>query len=207
MNRIPFSIEFEAVASYEGRETTSRPLRRLHANRGFSIVEALVASAVILIALGAVFQVSGRCMDIVRSSRNVSKASAMIHERMQQLRATNWETLTDSDSYENQTWVDPEDNSTENVPGLLADSSCCGSELVQMGSVETVRVSAYRPSASAAPVPTPITAVKNAAGAQITCAETDLSDELMVRVDIRLTWNEGRRGTRSLGASSIVARK
>ena len=183
-------------------------LRGLRLNEGFSILEALVASVVILIALGAVFQVSGRCMDIVRASRNVSAASAMLHERMQQLRTTNWEILTDSDSYVNQTWVDPEDNSTESAEGLLEDSSSCGSELRRLGAVETVRVSAYRPTASAVPIPSAITAVKDSAGGRVTSAATDLSDESMVRVDIRFTWNDGRRGgTRSLGVSSIVARK
>ena len=185
-----------------------RTLRRQRSKGGFSILEALVASMVILIALGAIFQMSGRCMDIVRCSRNVSMASAMLHERMQQLRSTNWETLTDSESYANQTWVDPEDNSTESVAGLLEDSSSCGADLRQLGTKETVTVSAYRPNASALPVPTAITAVKDSAGSRVTPAATDLSDELMVRVDIRLTWNDGRRGgARSLGVSSIVARK
>ncbi len=207
MIKNPYTIESEPVAPQKERQSPCRALRGLNLNGGFSILEALVASVVILIALGAVFQVSGRCVDIVRSSRNVSKASAVIHERMQQLRSTNWETLTDSESYTNQTWVDPEDNSTQSVAGLLEDPSSCGSEMRQLGSVETVRVSAYRPTASVVPVPAAITAVKDSAGSRITSAATDLSDELMVRVDIRLTWNDRQRGTRSLGISSIVARK
>ena len=147
-------------------------------------------------------------MDIIRASRNVSLASAMLHERMQQLKSTNWETLTDSESYERQTWVDPDDNSTETVEGLLDDSSHCGSELRQMGSLETVKISAYRPTASGAPLPPSITAVKDSTRSRVTSAATDLSDELMVRVDIRITWNDARRGgARSLGISSIVARK
>lgn len=132
----------------------------------------------------------------------------MLHERMQQLRITNWEALTDSDSYVNHTWIDPEDNSTERIPGLLEASSNCGLELRQLSSVETVTVSAYRPNASALPVPTTITAVKDSTGSRVTSPASDLSDELMVRVDVRLTWNDGHRGgTRSLGVSTIVARK
>ncbi len=190
------------------RRSPGRILRGLHAFGGFTILEALVASVVILVALGAVFQVSARCMDIIRASRNVSLASAMLHERMQQLKSTNWETLTDSESYTRQTWVDPEDNSTETVEGLLDDSPRCGSELRQLGSLETVKVSAYRPTANGAPLPTSITAVKDSTGSRVTSAAADLSDEMMVRVDIRITWNDARKGTaRSLGISSIVARK
>jgi hypothetical protein len=185
-----------------------RALRGRRAAGGFTLVETLVAAFVILTALGAVFQVSSRCMSIIQCSHNVGLASAMVHERLQQLQATAWETLTDGESYANQVWTDPEDGTTETADGLLKNAPESGAALRQSGVIEVVRISAYRPIPNAAPVPAPITATRNAATATVTSAATNLVDEKMVRIDVRLTWTDARMGIpRSLGASAIVAQK
>ena len=63
-------------------------------------------------------------------------------------------------------------------------------------------------SATAAPVPAPITVTRNATTATLTSGATNLVDEKMVRIDLLLTWTDGRVPVaRSLGLSSIVARK
>jgi hypothetical protein len=174
----------------------------------FTLIETLMAAIVVLTAMGGIFLVSSRCVGMIGSSRDVADASAMLQERMQQLQATPWETLTDSESYEDQVWTDPEDGTTENVDGLLKNATQSGSTLRQRGALESVRVSAYRPMASSEPVPAPITATRNATTATFTGTETNLVDEKMVRIDLRLTWTDGRmRLPRSLGLSAIVARK
>jgi hypothetical protein len=159
-------------------------------------------------SMGAIFLVGSRCMGVIQSSQDVAAASATIHERIQQLQATPWETLTDSESYADQVWTDPEDGTTENVDGLLKSATTCGSELRQRSPVESVRISAYRPVASAAAVPAPITVTRNATTATVTSAATSLVDEKMVRIDVRLTWTDGRlKLPRSLATSAIVARR
>jgi hypothetical protein len=172
------------------------------------LVETLVATVVVLTAMGAIFLVSSRCMRIIQSSQEVAVASSILNERIQQLQATDWETLTDSDSYTDQVWTDPEDGSTENANGLLkfATQSCTVMRLPNL--VETVRVSAYRPVAVATPVPGAITAQRTAAAAMLTSAASNLGDERMVRIDLRVTWTASRMGVaRSLGISSVVARR
>jgi hypothetical protein len=158
--------------------------------------------------MGAIFLVSSRCMGIIKSSHDIDIASAMLHERMQQLQDASWETLTDSESFTDHVWTDPEDGSTENVDGLFKNATQAGSELRQRGIVESLRISAYRPVALATPEPTPITATRSATAATLTSAATNLVDEKMVRIDLRLTWKDGRLGLpRSLASSSIIARR
>ena len=82
-------------------------------------METLVAAFVVVTAMGAVFLVGSRCMGIIRCAQDVATASSALHERMQQLQATPWETLTDSESYTDQVWTDPEGGTTQNVDGLL----------------------------------------------------------------------------------------
>jgi prepilin-type N-terminal cleavage/methylation domain-containing protein len=175
---------------------------------GFSLIEVLMATVVILTAMGAIFLVGSRCMGIIQSSNEVAAGSAALHERMQQLQATDWETLTDSESYADQVWTDPEDGTTENFTGLLKNATQSGSELRARGAVESVRISVYRPVANATAVPAPITVTRSGSTATVTSAASSLVDERMVRIDLRLTWNDGRsKVPRSQGLSTIVARR
>ncbi|MEQ1860761.1 MAG: hypothetical protein ABMA13_12575 [Chthoniobacteraceae bacterium] len=176
--------------------------------RAFTLIETLVAAMVVLTAMGAIFLVSSRCMSIINCSHDVAVASAVLQERMQQLQATSWDTLTDSDSYSDQVWTDPEDGTTENVAGVLKGATQSGEQLTQRGAVESIRVSAYRPIASAAPTPASITATRTGSTVTITSAATSLADEKMARIDLRLTWTDARMGIpRSLGMSAVVARR
>lgn len=174
----------------------------------FTLIEVLMATMVIFTAMGAIFLVGSRCMGIIQCSQDVAAASATLHERMQQLQATPWLTLTDSESFADQVWTDPETGTTENFNGLLKNATTTGSELRQRAAVESVRVSAYRPIASAAAVPAPITVTRTATTPTVTSAATSLVDEKMVRIDLRLTWTDGRvKIPRSLALSTVVARK
>lgn len=176
--------------------------------RAFTLVETMVAAMVLVIALGSIFLVSSRCIGIIRSCQNVAVASAMLQERMQQLQGTDWETLTDSESYTDQVWVDPETGTSENADGLLKTATRASSAIEQAGFLETVRVSAYRPIANAAPVPAAITATRTVTTATLTSGATNLVDEKMVRIDVRVTWTEGKAAVpRSLGSSAVIARK
>jgi hypothetical protein len=163
---------------------------------------------VILTALGGIFLVSNRCIGIIRNSHNVAVASAILQERMEQLKAEGWEALTDSDSFTDQVWVDPEDGTTENIPGLLKSATKAGSAIQLPDILETVRVSAYRPAVGVTPVPVPISAKRTASAATLTSAATSLVDEKMIRVDVRVTWIEGQTLVpRSLGVTAIMARQ
>ena len=174
----------------------------------FTLVETLVAAVVILTALGAIFAVSSRCTGIVRSAQDIAVASAILSERMQQLQASPWEDVTDSESFLDQVYTDPEDGTTENIDGLFKTATRSGSDARLSGIVETVRVSAYRPTPIADPIPAPISARRASNVASLTSAASSLVDEKMVRVDLRLTWTDGRMGlTRSLPLSAIISRK
>ncbi len=168
----------------------------------------MVATAVVLIAIGGIFMTSSRCLGINKSSHDIAAASSALHERMQQIQATDWETLTDSESYKDQVWLDPETNTTEYVDGLLKFATQAGIEVRQQGSVEYLTISAFRPVASASPIPGPITLTRTATAASLTSTASNLVDEKLVRVDMRLTWTDNRLGkARSLAVSGLVARR
>jgi hypothetical protein len=174
----------------------------------FTLVETLVAAMVVMIAMGGLFLVGSRCMGMIARSQNISVASAILHERMQQLQTTSWEILTDSESYQDQVWTDPEDGTTENVDGLMKNATQAAAIGRLDGVVEKLRVSAYRPTASTAPVPGAITVTRNATTATLTSAASNLVDEKMVRIDLRLTWTDSRmRLPCSAGLSCVVAKK
>ncbi len=175
---------------------------------GFTLIETLAAGVVILIVLGAVFLASGYCIRSSKTTHDVAVASSAVSERLQQLQQAGWEDVTDSDSYSDQTWTDPVDKSTEFAPGLLKELTQAGSEIRTQGGIETVRISAYRPVASAVPIPTPISITRTATAVTVTSAATNLVDEKMVRIDVRLAWTDSRMGAaRSVAVSGVVARK
>lgn len=149
-------------------------------------------------------------MAMISRSQNIAVASAILQERVQQLQSTPWETLTDSESYQDQTWTDPEDGTTEKVDGLLKGATLSAAVAQLQGLVESVRVTAYRPSASSAPDPGSITVTRTASTSAValTSLPANLVDEQMVRVDVRLTWTDSRmRLPCSTGVSCVVARK
>lgn len=197
-----------SLKSTTGRSASMSPRVR-RALHGFTLIETLMASMVILTTMSAMFLVGSRCMSTIVCSQDVATASTTLHERMQQLQATPWETLTDSESYADQVWTDPETGDTENVDGILKDATATGGELRSRGAVESISVSAYRPIPSAAPVPNPITVTRTATTTPVlTSGATNLVDEKMVRIDLRLTWTDGRmKIPRSLAISAIVGRK
>ncbi len=175
---------------------------------GFTIIDSLVGAVVILIALGGVFQVSSRCMAIISGSHNVGVASAMVQERIQQIQGIPWEMLTDSDSYTDQVWVDPEDGTSENYNALLKNATVSGAQLVPWGVREYITISAYRPVATTAAVPTPIKMTLNSPAVTVTSSPSTLVDEQMVRVDLRITWTDNRLNVpRSMGTSALIAKK
>ena len=161
---------------------------------GFTFLETMVAAFVILTALGAIFAVSNQCMRYGKTTQDVAVASSALNERMQQLQNTDWGTVTDSESYTNQVWTDPVDNTTEFVDGLMKNATAAGEELLREGAVESLSISAYRPTASADPIPAPITVTRNATTATLTSLATNLVDEKMVRIDLKLSWADRRLG-------------
>ncbi len=175
---------------------------------GFSLVETLIASVVVLTAIGGTFATSTQCIRLNKSSHDISAASSALHERMQQLQATDWETLTDSESFKDQVWTDPVSGRTENVEGLMKNATVAGIEVRRQDAVESVTISAFRPVASASPTPTPIAVTRTATAATLTSAASNLVDEKMVRIDMRLTWTDKRvNQPRSLAVSGLVARR
>ncbi len=179
-----------------------------HNSGGFSLIETLMAAGVVLIAIVGIFMTSSQCIRINQSSHDVAAASSALHERLQQLQATDWETLTDSESFKDQTWTDPASGRTEVVDGLMKNATIAGIEVRRQAAVESVTISAFRPVASASPTPVPITVTRTTTAATLTSAASNLVDEKMVRIDMRLTWTDSRvKRARSLAVSGLLARR
>ena len=209
-NRACWRSETQQASSQNTPEPTSAAAPSLMgvASAGFTLIEIMVATAVLLTAIGGIFMTSSRCLRINKSSHDIAEASSALHERMQQLQATDWETLTDSDSYQDQVWTDPETGSIENVDGLLKYATEAGTEVRKQGAVESVTISAFRPVANASPIPGPIKVTRTTTAPSLTSTPSNLVDEKLVRIDMRLTWTDNRlRTARSLAVSGLVAKR
>src|SRR5215212_11543947 len=62
----------------------------------FTIPEAIVAISVIMLALGAVMQLNGQQLKMVKSARQSNAATLSLGERTEQLRIATWRQITDA---------------------------------------------------------------------------------------------------------------
>src|SRR4051812_22385481 len=72
------------------------PRYRSQSRDAFTIPEAIVAISVIMLALGAVMQLNGQQLKMVKSARQSNAATLSLGERIEQLRIANWRQITDA---------------------------------------------------------------------------------------------------------------
>jgi Tfp pilus assembly protein PilV len=159
---------------------------RFASTRGMTLVEIVVASALLVVSMGGLFQLSVQSLRLLKVQTETAKAAEAIQERVDYLRGIPWADLTKSVNYTNYTYsvVDPATSvSTSNLwVGLLNTLPAAFSSL--SSPVETVTISAYPGTGTP---PTPIT-VTNSNGT-VTVSPSggaNLSAQTTVRIDIRL---------------------
>ena len=123
---------------------------RSHAHRGFTVLEAAVAAAIVTVVLTGLFMLQSNMMRMLSASTETTNASAHLQTRAEQVRLANWPQLTDPNWVQANLLKSPTDADV-NLPGVS----------------ETYTVTPYQSPGSGAPAvaPTPpFTVTRNADG-------------------------------------------
>ena len=158
------------------------PCPRRTRRDGFTVVEASVAGAIIILFLTSLFALNSTVMRLLGSSAETSSASQELQQRVEQVRLANWNQITDP------TWVQtyllgtPTDASV-NLPGIT----------------ETLTVTTYVSPASsaasyaAASTGASFTIKRSSTGAFTVTSSSSppassLPNQEMVQVDLAVSW-------------------
>ena len=162
---------------------------------GFTVVEAAVAGAIIILFLSSLFALNSTVMRLLGAARDTASASQNLQQRVEQVRLANWSQITDAAWVQTNLLGTPTDASA-NLPGLQ----------------ETLTVTPYiSPSSTATkPPPPPFTVTRAPAGTvTITPAgyasSAAMGNQEMVQIDLTITWpGWGRQRNRAL--TTLVSR-
>jgi hypothetical protein len=163
-------------------------MHRAHqpAVRGATILEAVLAGALIALFMAGLFEMNARNIQLLKTGKESFAATIVLEERLEQLRCGKWTEIT----------------SAAFVQTILAAPPSSGGQLPALS--EQITITAYPP---AAPPAAAITVTRSAAGAVAVASDNALMPkEDLVRVDLRVTWTgtPGQR-TRTRELSTMIA--
>jgi type II secretory pathway pseudopilin PulG len=153
---------------------------------GTTLVETLVALAIVAGLFVSIFEVNGICLRYITSSKNNVAALQGVQDRLEQLRNLKFSSLTSASS----------------VQSLMA-TPANGSEFLARSPTEVVTLSAY-------PTPdgtnTQITLSAGRSSATINSTDSNLSNATLVKVNVTYTWTEALGGRyRSEQSETIIS--
>ena len=175
------------------------PLRARQSRRdGFTVVEAAVAGAIIILFLTSIFSLNSIVMRLLGAAAETASASQDLQQRVEQVRLANWTQITDP------TWLQ------SNLLGTQTDAS-----VNLPGLQETLTVTPYVspctvPSPSATPPPGPFTVTRTTTGTVTVspagyASTAAMANQEMVQIDLTITWpGWNRQRTRAL--TTLVSR-
>ena len=173
----------------------TRPWRR---RGGFTVVEAAVAGAIIILFLTSLFALNSTVMRLLGSAAQTAGASQHLQQRVEQVRLANWSQVTDP------AWVQA------NLLGTQTDSS-----VSLPGMQETLTVTPYvspssAPTATKTVAPPAFTVTRAATGAVSVspvgyASAAAMANQEMVQVDLTITW-PGWNRQRNRALTTLVSR-
>jgi prepilin-type N-terminal cleavage/methylation domain-containing protein len=137
---------------------------------GFTLVEMMVACAIIAFGIASIYLLNSQCLAVLKSAKDEASASQVLQQRIEQLRIANWQRVTST------TWI------RDNLLNTSADGS---NPLTNLA--ETVVVTPYN--SSSTPVPNPNKFTRTAGVAAADGGNTSLLNETGVQVMWKITWN------------------
>lgn len=142
---------------------SSLPLSRT----AFSLVEVIVAIALVAITLAGLFAVQWQSSRIIVGLREYAAAARGVQERLETVRGVRWNRLS----------------SAETLPQELLSEIPPGGETL-LGLVEDVSISVYPEDSSR----TPLQVRRSGAEANVISQNPTLAQERLLRVSVRLSW-------------------
>lgn len=165
------------------------PPSRHRSQRGFTVMEAAIAGAIVAVLMSGLFALQSNMMRMLSASTQTTNASAHLQTRVEQVRLANWPQLTDPNWVQSGLLNSPTDADV-NLPGLS----------------ETYTVTSYQSPCSGAPAatpPPPFTVTRQANGT-LTVSPAGysysalLANQEMLQVDLSITFPSlGRTRTRA----------
>lgn len=161
---------------------------------GTTLVEALVAVALVVGFLTSIFELNGVCLRYIKSSKNNVAALQGVQDRLEQLRNLSFSSLV----------------SAASVQSLMA-TPANGSEFLARSPTEIVTLTGYQTMANyfagtADATKTQITLSPGAGSATINSTDANLSTAVLVKVNVAYTWNEALGGrSRSESSETIIS--
>ena len=165
------------------------PASRHRAQRGFTVMEAAIAGAIVTVLMSGLFVLQSNMMRMLSASTQTTNASAHLQTRAEQVRLANWPQLTDPN------WVQA---SLLNAPAEV--------DVNLPGLSETYTVTPYQSPCSGAPAvapPPPFTVTRQVNGTLTVSPagysySTLLTNQEMLQVDLSITFPSlGRTRTRA----------
>jgi len=156
---------------------------------GFSLVEATFACALVAVFFIGLFGLNSQCLLVTNSSRELMSAGQSLQARMEQLRASNWATVTTAASLQ-----------TLFTPAVSGATS--------LGAVtEVVTIYKYPPPANPTPTPIQLTRVSNGSAnvtPTINTTNATLTNGDMVQINLQWSWRSAPSGRqRSMAISTV----
>lgn len=142
-------------------------VHRITTQAGYSLIEVTFAAALLSLFSTGVMAVHSQVLALLRGCRDDISASQALQQRVEQMRISNWAQITDASQVA---------NSLQNLPmpsisGLTAPK-------------EVITISPYPANAAV----TPIQLIRQQNTVQVVSTNSALRNELMVQIDIRLSW-------------------
>ena len=186
-------------AACETSPLQALPVRaRRNRRDGFTVVEAAVAGAIIILFLTSLFALNSTAMRILGSARETASASQSLQQRVEQIRLANWPQITDV-NWVQSTLLAAQTDASVNLPGLQ----------------ETITVTSYTsPSSSPAdltalPEYATFTVNRSATGAVTVTSGAGttaaMASQQMVQIDLTITW-PGWNHPRTRALTTLVSR-
>ena len=153
---------------------------------GVTLVETMMAVALVAVFFVSIFEVNGLCLRYITSSKNNVAVLQGVQDRLEQLRNLSFANLT-SASY---------------VQSLMT-TPANGAEFLARSPTEVVTLSAYpTPDASN----TQITLSAEASSANMNSTDSNLANAKLVKINVTYTWTETFGGrSRSEQSETIVS--
>ncbi len=160
--------------------TRPRQSPTLSAQGGFTLVEVLVASSLVVLVLVGIYTMQAQAMQLLRGSRNASSGSQMMQQRAEQLRASSYSTVTSSAAV-----LALMNGATGGTP---AERELVGARNL----IEAVTVFPYyRPTVTPPATMQSFTIIRSGNTATGPAVATSLAAQPQVKATLRVTWDDG----------------
>lgn len=166
------------------------PGGRVKGCSGFSLVEVMVATALIGIGLGGIMMVNSQILRMAKDTRHTNAASLMLQARVEQMRNTSWDNMTSASHLKND---------------ILAQDRAAGSGIP--GAEVRIKVAAYNPHNLTASTTIEPIDVKRAADGTVSILTTggDFDGTRLARVDVAVSWTGTGGRERKRESSTIIS--